>query len=220
MRHRAIMIALFVTALLGALFTVGVVRVGPAKAQGSTPGCAISQFINPDKTLDTTGYLACVAAASAGAVQPGPDCPTADLLLLASADPSTVSPGQSTSFAAGGFAPGSSVDCVLCSTPVLLGTFPADDSGNVARAVVVPNGTSLGAHTVACAGARVNGIQQVAYAPLNVTSSTISGSLPTTGSDNGRLIAIGAALVVLGGAAVFGSVRARRPAANRLWCSM
>lgn len=214
MRHRAIMIALFVMAVLAATVTMSGFWGSAANAQNSTPGCDISQFVNPDKTLDTTGYLACVAAATAGAPQPGPDCPTADLLLLASAEPSTVSVGQSTNFSATGFAPGSNVECVLCSTPVLLGAGPADGSGNVNQTFQIPSGTSLGAHTIACSGARANGIRQVAYAPINVVGqgSTISGSLPTTGSDNGKLIAFGAALIVLGGAAVFGSARARRPA--------
>jgi LPXTG-motif cell wall-anchored protein len=44
------------------------------------------------------------------------------------------------------------------------------------------------------------------------SGGTGSGSLPRTGSDTGRLFAIGVALLVLGGAAVYGSTRARTAA--------
>lgn len=43
-----------------------------------------------------------------------------------------------------------------------------------------------------------------------VSSSTTSGSLPTTGSNSGRFVGIGAALIVLGGAALYGATRNRR----------
>lgn len=41
-----------------------------------------------------------------------------------------------------------------------------------------------------------------------------SGTLPQTGSDSGRLMGIGVALLVLGGAALYGSSRARRSEAT------
>jgi len=208
-RHRAIVIALFVTALVGAVIALSAVGASPASAQSS---CDISQFKNPDGTLDTTGYLACVQQASVQAAKPATDCPTATLQLAASADPATLSPGQSTNFTAVGFAPNSDVSIFICSTPVNLGTFQADSTGRVAVTVTIPAGTTLGAHTLAAVGNRSNGLSQVAYAAIQVVSPTTTGTLPTTGSDNGKLIAMGAALVVLGGAAVFGSTRARRPA--------
>jgi LPXTG-motif cell wall-anchored protein len=212
MRHRAIVIALFVTALCAAVLTMGTFGANSAHAQTSS-SCDISKFKNPDGSLDTTGYLACVQAASVSAPKPSPDCPTAELQLAAQADPATLSPGQTTNFTAVGFAPNSDVTIFICSTPVNLGTFQADSTGRVATTVTVPAGTTLGAHTLAAVGARSNGIQQVAYAAIQVVSPAPStGTLPTTGSDSGKLIAMGAALVVLGGAAVFGSTRARRPA--------
>jgi len=203
------MISLFVTALFGAIVTVGVFGSGEAHAQSS---CAIGNFVNPDKTIDTTGYLACVAAASASAVKPSADCPIAEIQLLGTADPSTVSPGQSVNYGFVGFRPDSPVELFICSTPVSLGNLTADASGNVNGTVTIPSGTVLGAHTLAATGARSNGLNQVAYASITVVSATPTGTLPTTGTENGRLIAMGAALVVLGGAAIFGSTRARRPA--------
>lgn len=173
--------------------------------------CDISDFINPDKSIDTTGYLACVQFHSDTTPQPSPDCPTADLQLAATADPNILEINQVTQFTAVGFAPDSDVNVVLCSTPVALGTFKADANGEVHQALTIPAGTVLGAHTIAATGNRSNGLQQVAYAAITVVAAPTTGTLPTTGSDTGRMIAIGAALLVLGGAAIFGSTRVRRP---------
>jgi LPXTG-motif cell wall-anchored protein len=212
MRHRAFVVALFVTALLAAVVTLGTFRAQSAGA--ATASCDISNFKNPDSSLDTTGYLACVAAASANAPKPSADCPTADIELAATADPATVEPGGSTLFTAVSFTPGSTVSVVICSTPVSLGTFTVDSTGHVSQTVTIPAGTTLGAHTIAAVGTRTNGLAQVAYAAVDVeqATTTSTGTLPTTGSDSGKLIAMGAALVLLGGAAIFGSTRARRPA--------
>src|SRR5437764_10944529 len=75
MRHRAIVIALFVTALVGAMVTMGTFGFSSAHAQSSS-SCDISKFKNPDGSLDTTGYLACVQAASVSAPKPAQECPT------------------------------------------------------------------------------------------------------------------------------------------------
>ena len=215
-RQRAMFVALFVVALFGAMAAMGIVGMGSAHAQTT---CDISNFKNPDGTLDTTGYLACVAQAGGTTPKPASDCPTADIQIMASADPSTLQIGQTTKFSASGFAPDSDVSVYVCSTPVNLGTFKADAAGNVNANVTIPAGTVLGQHTLAAVGKRANGLDQVAYAAIVVVSSTTtgtSGSLPVTGSDSGRMVALGAALVLLGGAAVFGSMRARRPATSDL----
>lgn len=44
-------------------------------------------------------------------------------------------------------------------------------------------------------------------------SSTTTGYLPTTGSSSGRFVGIGAALIVLGGAALYGATRSKREGA-------
>lgn len=211
-RHRATKSALFVTALIGVVITMGSFGAGAAHAEGT---CNIADFKNPDATLDTTGYLACVQAASVSAPKPAEGCPTADLELMAIAEPSELSPGQQTQFDAVGFAPGSEVKIVLCSPTVDLGTYNAGSDGRESELLTIPAGTVLGAHTIAAVGKKANGLDQVAYAAITVvnpSTTSQSGALPVTGSDNGRTIAIGAALVVLGGAAVFGSAKARRPA--------
>lgn len=45
---------------------------------------------------------------------------------------------------------------------------------------------------------------------IPVSSTTTTGSLPTTGSNSGRYVGVGAALIVLGGAALYGATRSRR----------
>jgi LPXTG-motif cell wall-anchored protein len=210
-------VALFVVGLFGAMAAMGLIGTSSAGAQTT---CDISNFKNPDGTLDTTGYLACVAQTSGQTPQPASDCPTADVQIMASADPSTLTIGQTTKFSASGFAPDSDVQIFICSTPVNLGTFRADASGNVNANVTIPAGTVLGQHTLAAVGNRANGLSQVAYAAIVVVSAPVAtspgGTLPVTGSDSGRMVALAAALVLLGGAAVVGSMRARRPATSDL----
>lgn len=46
-----------------------------------------------------------------------------------------------------------------------------------------------------------------------VSSTSTSGALPTTGSSSGRFVAVGAALIVLGGAAIYGAAQSRRRSA-------
>jgi len=217
---RRVKSALFATTVLGAMIAMGTFGLGAAHAEGT---CDISKFKNPDATLDTTGYLACVQPASVSAPKPADDCPTAELQLMATAEPSELSPGSTTTFTSVGFEPGSEVELFLCSTPTSLGTFTAGPDGKVEQSLTVPSGTVLGTHTVAAVGKRANGLELVSYAAVNVVSPSAvapapvatvsqSGALPVTGNDNGRTIAIGAALVVLGGAVIFGSAKARRPA--------
>jgi LPXTG-motif cell wall-anchored protein len=204
------MAAVFVTTMLAAVITLGTFGAHAAHAQAKT--CDISNFKNPDGSIDTTGYLVCFKQASGSTPHPSADCPTATIEIAATADPATVAPGGTTNFAAVSFAPGSTAQMAICSTPVSLGTFTVDSSGHINTVVTVPAGTTLGAHTIAAVGTRTNGLTQVAYAAVDVEepATTSTGTLPTTGSDSGKLLATGATLVLLGAAAVFGSTRARR----------
>jgi hypothetical protein len=61
---------------------------------------------------------------------------------------------------------------------------------------------------LACIAA-VNASQSSGVTPVAAT-----GNLPITGNNTGRLVGLGGALIVLGGAARYGSVRARRMAAT------
>jgi len=150
---------------------------------------------------------------------PAADCPTAERRIDVYADPYFVPQGGSTKVFGYGFAPGASLQAFLCSTPVPLGTVVADSAGNVEATLGIPAGTPLGVHTIAVVGAAAAGGSQVAYAAIEVTAAgavaggAITGNLPTTGSDPGMYVGIGAGLVLLGSAAVFGARRRQQSAA-------
>lgn len=199
--------------LLALLATVGFVGAAP-QAGAQAQSCNIGDFV-VDGVVNTTGYLICQGTLTVTQAQPAADCPTADDKVSAIADPYTVAPGGNTTFSAFGFAPNGQVQIFICSTPISLGTFTADAQGNVILPVTVPAGTTLGAHTLAATGTSPSGRSRVAYAAINVvasstTATTATGALPTTGSDSGRLVAIGGALILLGGAALAGSIKSRR----------
>ena len=101
--------------------------------------------------------------------------------------------------------PGSAVDVTLFSTPVALGTLVSDASGNVTGSFAVPSGTVLGAHVIQLDGTGLSGFAQSLSANITVVSQTTvptalpppaTGRLPTTGSDDIRLIGI--AMLFLG----------------------
>lgn len=200
--------------LLAFLATVGFVGTAP-QAGAQAQSCDISDFTE-NGVVNTTGYLICQGLLNTQQATPASDCPTADDKVGAIADPYQVTPGGRTTYSAYGFAPNGKVEIFICSTPISLGTFTADANGNIITEVTIPPGTSLGAHTLAAMGTAPSGRSRVAYAAINVvsagTNTTTTGALPRTGSDNGRLVAVGGALILLGGAALAGSIKSRRNA--------
>ena len=87
---------------------------------------------------------------------------------------STVQPGRSVTFSAGGFGPGSTV--TVTDNGVVVGTATADANGVFVLAVTIG---SVGTHTLTASGTDANG------APLSVTA-TVEGVL--SGSPDGLLI--------------------------------
>lgn len=61
-------------------------------------------------------------------------------------------PGDRLALSWTGFQPGEQVTVVMRSTPVTLGTFPADAAGTVTAAVRLPDGAEAGAHTLTFSG--------------------------------------------------------------------
>ena len=110
------------------------------------------------------------------------------------------------------FDPGSKVDASFHSTPIALGTLTADSVGKVSGSFTVPNNVEPGAHKVVLSG-MANGAALVLSTDLQVQAAgtaAAAGSLPVTGSNNtGTYTAIGAGLIVAGGALVL-IVRRRR----------
>jgi LPXTG-motif cell wall-anchored protein len=99
-----------------------------------------------------------------------------------------------------GFKPFEVVTLVLHSTPQNMGTFTANASGVVTVSFTIPTGTVAGSHSLTMSG---NLGTQFAQA-LKVASSR---SLASTGADIGMPLAIGASLLLVGGAMTFGARR-------------
>ncbi len=119
-------------------------------------------------------------------------------------DRTTVLQGQDVSVEAWGFAPDSSVEIWMNSTPQLLATVSADGSGRVSTSVTVPMDAMVGEHTLRLSGEGAAGAPLEQELGLSVVASSM---LPATGAD--LSVPIGAALlVILGFVAV---VSTRRP---------
>ncbi len=168
-----------------------------APVAGAAPDCNISRFTNPDGSTDLTGYLQCS----------GP-----------SLSQTTVAPGDTITFSGGGFKGGSEITITVYSTPQVLGTTVADASGNFSVQVTLPSNLDPGAHRLEASGVDPSGSPLTVSLDFTVVSAgqtseagavTPSGSLPYTGSDVGRIVGVGLAAVVVGGAAVWGARRAK-----------
>ena len=125
-----------------------------------------------------------------------------------------------------GLTPGSAVTVTIHSEPIVLATGFADADGNFSQYVTVPADTPAGSHAITVTGTDVNGapIERSLYFSLDANgvvtaiSSTGptpdptlgNGGLPTTGSNDAPLVAVGAGLLAIGGAAAAFASRRRR----------
>lgn len=131
-----------------------------------------------------------------------------------------LAPGDSLLVTGAGFAPGSSVDITIESTPVLLGTVTADPSGAVASTVQIPATIAAGVHTIKLTGQTVGGavlVQSHQITVAGVISNTpttaapqvnpnsfvtagvpIAAELPATGGVPWQTVAFGLVLIGLG----------------------
>lgn len=204
-------------AALVALVASAGLAFGATSAGAQTSICDIQDFTSGG-VVNTTGYLICVTAEGATSKASPADCPQADEFANAVVDPYQLNPGGKTTFSGYNFAPNSTVEIFVNKPTASLGTFTADGLGNVVVQLTVPSGTSLGGHTLGATGRKADGRSLVACAYINVvggtTTPTVTGALPRTGSDTGRMAAVGGALILLGGAAVIGSVKTRRTVAS------
>lgn len=201
-----------------ALVATAGLSFGAPGAGAQTATCDIADFTN-GSVVNTTGYLICVTAEGATSKASPADCPQADNFANAVVDPYQLNPGGKTTFSAYNFAPNGTVEIFVNKPTVSLGTYTADGLGNVVVQLTVPSGTSLGGHTLGATGLKADGRSLVACAFINVvggstTPTVTTGALPRTGSDTGRMAAVGGALILLGGAAVIGSVKTRRTVAS------
>jgi LPXTG-motif cell wall-anchored protein len=128
--------------------------------------------------------------------------------------PLTVAQGGSVDIVSHNWMPGASVEVILNSTPVTLGTLTADANGDVSGSFGIPVGTALGSHTIQLSGVASGGVDRILSAAITVVaqqvttaSTSATGTLPTTGSDSTRLTGI--AMMLLGTGAALMLVRRR-----------
>lgn len=198
-------LALLWAAGLGAM--VGSPAAGAAPAQGAPP-------------TDCTGYLsgdlALYLACSAG--------PRVEV------SPATVSTCEQVTVTVDGYLPDSTAQAVLESNGTSSPLGPISVSATTANGTAtfpVPGSFPLGPANAVVSGKDMFGNDITKVVPVTVTAcgpdttpapttivtgTTTGGSLPVTGSDSGRLIGIGAGLIVLGAAAVYGARRSRTSA--------
>ena len=104
--------------------------------------------------------------------------------------------GQTITVTVAGLTPGTQYEADLHSSPVLLGTGVAGSTGVLSLSVKIPSSTAAGAHTITISPAGSPGTIVASLA------LTVSGRLAATGVDPGSGLAAGAALLLLGIAAM------------------
>jgi|688.fasta_scaffold1013066_1 hypothetical protein len=191
--------------LISALLVVSLVVLGVGVASQSVasaaPECDASLFILPGGGFDLAAYLQCQ----------NPDTTTPE-----------VTPGGSVVIQGGGYAPFSEVLVVLCvgecddpgdpnPDDIILGTVTTDQFGNFEWEGQLPAGIEEGEYEIEAEGLDPEGNPLVLNYEIEVVEpDNGGGDLPYTGSNTGRTVTIGAALVMLGAAAVTSTVRRRR----------
>ena len=206
MRFGSLVLALGWFACLGAVFAAPAASAAPS----ATPTDCVGYL-----SESTELYLACSA---------GPQVVVS---------PATISSCQQVTVEATGFLPNSTADVSLEANgnSIALGQLSIAASSKGSATFSVPASFPLGPATALTSGTNMVGKavsppqaspvtvtacgvspSSTSYTPTSYSGTTTSGSLPRTGSDSGRLIGIGAGLIVLGGAAVYGSLRSRRSA--------
>jgi hypothetical protein len=116
----------------------------------------------------------------------------------------TIRPGAQLGFSGKGFWAGETVDIVVYSDPVNLGSVVADGNGNVSGTVTIPRTLPVGAHTLVLTG-RSSGVV--------VSIPFVVGSVPGASTDvvvGSHLITGLAAFAVLGGGTAIAAGLARR----------
>lgn len=163
---------------------------GLSLANASAASCDINRYISGG-TVDVASYLQCESPSGA---------------------PNSVVPGGTVHFQGGGFASDSTVTIELHSISVVLTTTTANHVGNFSVDVVIPADATLGAHELVATGVDSAGNPMSNVLAITVVSPTAgtgstSGTLPVTGTNVGPYVGLGLALILVGGAAVWGARR-------------
>jgi hypothetical protein len=109
-----------------------------------------------------------------------------------------VAPGATQSATASGFTPGETVSAVLHSDPVDVGTFIADEDGEVSAQFIVPADTAAGEHRLVLTGQSSAVVAEGTFTVAEASPAAILGALATTGTDANRWLLSGLVLLVAG----------------------
>jgi hypothetical protein len=145
-----------------------------------------------------TGVSALVSAPAA----PSATLPKADGTLASSDADGKVVAGEQITISGKDFLPGSTVDLVVYSTPVKLGTATVLADGTFSATVTLPKDLTNGTHHLVASGVDVNGNPRVLVVEVTVSGGTAVlaytgfSALPAAGAGALALIAGGGLLVV------------------------
>jgi hypothetical protein len=154
----------------------------------STTGGSTTSTTGGSTTSTSTG-----ATTTSTSTTLGPNDTTGNLTL----SPSSVTPGQSVSFAGTGFAPNADVTLNLFSNPVALGTVKSNAAGAIAGTVTIPSTTPTGSHHIEAKGPNAAG-NGVNLLKGNLEVKAASSTIPRTGGSTDYLLPMGIAVVAFG----------------------
>ncbi|GHE11628.1 fibronectin type III domain-containing protein [Klenkia taihuensis] len=203
--------------------------VGVSYGQSGDQGCAITDpsvttctFFAPAGSDYTVGVRAIdmqdrpgLSATRPGVTVPGPVKPTAvptqdnGDIVGPSGPISKITAGQTLTLQGSGYAPNSTVELLVFSSPVSLGTVVTDENGSFSVEVTVPANLANGTHHLVATGVDANG--NVRNLVITVTVSGGVATLATTGFD-AVPVAVGGGLVLLTGAGLLVGARRRSDA--------
>jgi len=186
-------------------------------ADGTTLTCTV--FVPAGDAYDVyvsaNGFDGMRSATLRSGVVPGPTAPTAvpaadGALNTPTGAPSGLAQGSTVTLTGSGYAPNSTVNVYIYSTPTLLGTVVTDGSGSFSKAFTIPTTLAPGSHHLVAAGVDANGNPR--YLVSSVTVAQGSGTLAWTGFETLPVLGVGVLVVALGaGLVVLG--RRKRTAA-------
>jgi LPXTG-motif cell wall-anchored protein len=167
--------------------------------------------------IAAAGAAALVVGAAPVGAQQYPPAP--NFLTI---DDSTPTPGQTVTIESGVYIPGSTVEVVLTSVPVTLGTASAADNGEVSLQATIPADAAPGTHTITASGTTEGGpiVQSItitvvgAEGLVGAPQTDAGGALPKTGSNSTMPLVRAAALLLAVGSMLLLATRRRRATAQ------
>jgi hypothetical protein len=186
----------------------------PTGSPSSSPSATATATPSPSATTSSSPTASATPSSSASpSTSPSPTGSGAITVTLDGdlvEDGAILQPGDELEVLADGFDPDEDVTVTLASTPTLLATVTADQSGAVTYTFVVPDDIESGDHTLTLLGADSATERVFAFAIDDSTPTSVGGVLAQTGVEFAVLIGLGLALLVAGVVFVVAS-RARRP---------